>query len=80
MPPPPQALCPPEAVEATPAEPLPPKGISTAALHTLLQMSFGDAGDQMFQWFAVDHPTWARSLAGRLDVIKADCAKQESKP
>ena len=78
MPPPPKPLCPVEAVEATPAEPLPPTGVSTSALHSVLTTSFGAAGNALFQWFSVDQPVWGRSLAARLDAIKADCAKQET--
>lgn len=64
----------------TPAEPLPPQGIDVRVLHDVLIMSFGDAGDTLFEWMGVDHAVWGRGLAGRLDQARADCAKQEKAP
>ena len=73
-------LCPAAITAKTEAEPLPPHGVSSAALHQALVAISPATGDAFFQWLAVDHPTWGRLLAGRLDQAQADCAKAEAAP
>ena len=73
-------LCPAAVTAKTPAEPLPPHGVSSSALHQALIAISPSSGDAFFQWLAIDHPTWGRGLASRLDQAQADCTKMEKTP
>lgn len=79
LPPSAPKLCPPAATAARQDEPRAPSGVDAGALAQLMRDAFGAAGEAMFQFAFVDHPTWGRTLAARADQVKADCAKDESR-
>lgn len=74
----PPPSCPAPALAPLTAEPLPPAGISASALHSWLSLMYGTAGEAFFEWLAIDHPTWARELARRLESTQAECKKAPS--
>jgi hypothetical protein len=57
---------------------LPPAGVSTSRLRQVLVQAFGEAGDQLLQWLAVDEPTWGRTSARRLEAVAELCKKAEA--
>lgn len=61
-----------------PGEPRAPGGVSVSGLHAYLVATFGANGEAFFQWLAVEHPTWARSLAERLQKAQTECAAAEA--
>lgn len=78
MPQPAKPLCPAAAVAPIPAEPLAPSGVSASGLSTWLHQTFGAQGDAFYQWMAVDHPVWGRSLAARAEAVQGACMAAEA--
>lgn len=73
-----RSVCPPEAQAAQVSEPLPPAGISSAAVVGALVEALGEEKALAFwRWLTVEYPGWARDNFGRLKVVRARCKAAE---
>lgn len=68
---------PPEACARLEAEPLPPEGISESAVFAALVNAIGEAKAlELWRWWRVDWPLWARDLYSRLEAVGRACEGQ----
>ena len=67
-------VLPPEACAAIRAEPLPPEGISTAALFRAIAGAIGEEKAAAFwRWLTVEHPGWGQEGWDRLSALRPFC-------
>jgi hypothetical protein len=68
---------PPEACAALAAEPLPPEGVSESAVFAGLVNALGEEKAlELWRWWRVDWPLWARDLFSRLEAVGRACDGQ----
>lgn len=68
-------VCSADAAAAIASEPLPPAGVSRAAVVAALIDALGeDKALAVWSWWTSEYPGWARGLERRLRAVQADCA------